>query len=289
MNTLQSSLHGRPPEIETQWNVLSLGAGVQSSTLALMAAKGEVGPMPDFAIFADTQSEPQHVHDWLDWLEEQLPFPVIRATAGSIEVDSVEIKARKSGVGSYTKSLIPAFMLAKDNSVGLLGRSCTLDYKIKPILKTVRKRCGITRGQKTLSVTQWIGISYDEVIRMKPSREKWSQHRWPLIEKEMRRGDCLAWMKANGYPEPPRSSCVFCPFHSDAEWRRLKNYAPEEFERAVRFEAELQRSKAASNNMKSVPFLHRSCVPLGGIDFSSEEDRGQMSMFGNECEGMCGV
>ena len=34
--------------------VLSLGAGVQSSTLALMAAKGEVTPMPDVAVFADT-------------------------------------------------------------------------------------------------------------------------------------------------------------------------------------------------------------------------------------------
>lgn len=33
---------------------LSLGAGVQSTTMALMAAHGEIGPMPDCAIFADT-------------------------------------------------------------------------------------------------------------------------------------------------------------------------------------------------------------------------------------------
>ena len=57
-------------------HVLSLGAGVQSSTLALMAAKGEVGPMPTAAIFADTQAEPASVYKWLDWLEAQLPFPV---------------------------------------------------------------------------------------------------------------------------------------------------------------------------------------------------------------------
>ena len=56
-------------------NVLSLGAGVQSSTMALMAAKGEITPMPDCAIFADTQAEPQSVYDYLDWLEKQLPFP----------------------------------------------------------------------------------------------------------------------------------------------------------------------------------------------------------------------
>ena len=38
--------------------ILSLGAGVQSSTLALMAATGETEHRPDAAIFADTQAEP---------------------------------------------------------------------------------------------------------------------------------------------------------------------------------------------------------------------------------------
>ena len=65
--------------------LLSLGAGVQSSTLALMAACGEISPMPDGAIFADTQSEPAAVYTYLDWLERQLPFPVYRVTAGSLK------------------------------------------------------------------------------------------------------------------------------------------------------------------------------------------------------------
>jgi hypothetical protein len=34
--------------------MLNLGAGVQSTALALMAAHGEIGPMPDCTIFADT-------------------------------------------------------------------------------------------------------------------------------------------------------------------------------------------------------------------------------------------
>lgn len=33
---------------------LSLGAGVQSTTMALMAPHGEIGPLPEVAIFADT-------------------------------------------------------------------------------------------------------------------------------------------------------------------------------------------------------------------------------------------
>lgn len=41
---------------------LSLGAGVQSTTMALMAAHGEIQPMPDCAIFADTGWEPKAVY-----------------------------------------------------------------------------------------------------------------------------------------------------------------------------------------------------------------------------------
>ena len=57
--------------------VLSLGAGVQSTTMALMAAVGELQPMPDCAIFADTQDEPAAVYRHLAWLMSGvLPFPV---------------------------------------------------------------------------------------------------------------------------------------------------------------------------------------------------------------------
>tara|TARA_R110001606_G_scaffold340650_1_gene488896 strand:- start:353 stop:583 length:231 start_codon:yes stop_codon:yes gene_type:complete len=57
--------------------ILSLGAGVQSSTLALMIEKGLV-PMIDAAIFADTGAEPKKVYEWLNWLEKQVSFPVLR-------------------------------------------------------------------------------------------------------------------------------------------------------------------------------------------------------------------
>jgi len=46
--------------------VLSLGAGVQSSTLALMVEKGEI-PKVDCGIFADVGGEPQTVYDHLEY------------------------------------------------------------------------------------------------------------------------------------------------------------------------------------------------------------------------------
>lgn len=286
------------PPPPTQWNVLNLGAGVQSSCLALMAAKGEITPMPDFAVFADTQAEPQSVYDWLDWLETQLPFPVYRVTNGSLTADQLTVSTRKKDTNNakagttYIKSLIPMFgQLPSGEVVAAIGRKCTSDYKIIPIQKEIKKRCGVTRGQKACTITQMIGISWDELQRIKTSREPWTQLRHPLIERRMTRQMCLDWMRNKGYPEPPRSACVYCPFHSDTEWRRLRDNEPSEFEKAIVFDSLLRRSyKQSDKTTRMEVYLHRSCKPLDEIDFDSDEQKGQQVWdFQAECEGMCGV
>ena len=256
-----------------------------------MAAKGEVGPMPTAAIFADTQAEPQSVYRWLDWLEKQLPFPVYRVTAGSLTDSSLKRHRNQKTGKPYYANLIPAFAKNSDGTAGLLGRTCTYRHKLIPILKKLRELAKIKRGQKTLGVISWIGISLDEVSRMKPSRDKWAQNRWPLIEKDMTRHDCLRWIEKNGYPKPPRSACTYCPFHSDHEWRTLKADSPDEFQSAVDFERALQRTHASvktEGKRQSAPFLHNSMIPLDEIDFSEDTTQGNLH-FHNECEGMCGV
>jgi hypothetical protein len=277
-------------------HLLSLGAGVQSSTLALMAARGEVRGYPKQihgAIFADTQDEPASVYKWLDWLEQEIcrspfPFPLYRVTAGKLSEESTRLFKSKDG-RTITRTSIP-FFTSDDGAAGKIpGRGCTADFKIKPILNKAKELAGVARGQKYISVIQWIGISLDEVHRMKPSRDPWAECAWPLVDMRMTRHDCLLWMQRNGYPKPPRSSCVFCPYHSNAEWRRLRDEEPEAFAAAVEFERRLQETKAATDNMRAVPYLHRSLVPLDKVDLSTLEDHGQMSLFGNECTGMCGV
>ena len=279
-----SDLLGSPIQL------LSLGAGVQSSTIALMAAVGEITPMPTAAIFADTGDEPANVYAWLDWLEKQLPYPVYRVQKGVISTDSLRILTSKKSGKKYLRTLIPAFTKQPNGSIGLLGRKCTRNYKVDMIIRKARELGAIKRGQKTIGVVQWIGISVDEAHRMKDSHVKWAENRWPLIEKNMTRKACLAWMKARGYPEPPRSACVYCPFHSDAEWRRLRDDEPLEFERAVKFEKDLQHAATKQEALTGVPYLTRRCVPLDTVDFDENKPGyEQLSMFGNECEGLCGV
>ncbi len=283
----------------TKYNVLSLGAGVQSSTLALMAAKGEIKPMPDFAIFADTQAEPEEVYNWLEYLKTQVPYPVYTVTHGDLTEDSLKVitKKRDTGKGvkvgeTYIRRLIPLFgIMPNGRKTAAIGRKCTADYKIRPIHKKIKELCNIKRGQKEAMVTQWIGISWDELQRMKDSRDPWAKHRWPLIERRMTRVQCLQWMKSNGYPEPPRSACFYCPFHSDEEWRRLRDKDPTNFAKAIDFDKNIRKKyKTADEDLRMEVYLHNSCKPLSEVDFDSDEDKGQQVWdFKAECEGMCGL
>lgn len=246
--------------------ILSLGAGVQSSTLALMMSKGEIEP-PAAAIFADTQWEPRKVYDWLDWLEKQLTFPVYRVTQGSLR-DAVMNQSNATG-GRFAS--VPWFM------PGAMGRrQCTREYKIDPIRRKMREIVG-KRGQAQVC----IGISLDEAHRMKPSRNLWQHHTWPLIDLRMTRADCLMWMERAGYPQPPKSSCLGCPYHSDAQWAEIKK-DPVEWANVMEVDAAIRDTP----KMLKQQFMHRSCKPIDEVEFTNKK---QPDMFINECEGLCGV
>lgn len=242
-----------------------------------MAAHGEITPMPDCAIFADTQWEPPAVYQWLCWLTQQLPFPVYRVTAGNLRQDTLN----RSNTTGGQFAAIPWFMRNRDGTESMGRRQCTNEYKLRPIQ---RKIVELTGGHKKAGCTLWIGISTDEAARMKPSRVQYIVNRWPLIEKRMNRNDCLRWMERYGYPMPPRSSCIGCPFHNDNEWRAIKA-DPESWKDAV----EVDQAIRHQPKFKKEQYAHRSLVPLDQVDFSTDEDRGQLNMFNNECEGMCGV
>ncbi len=117
----------------------------------------------------------------------------------------------------------------------MIRRQCTADYKLVPIRRKLRELVGLAgrRSPKWPVVEQWIGVSLDESLRMKPSAEDWQVNRWPLVERRMTRRDCLLWLARHGYPEPPKSACIGCPFHSDAAWRRLRDGDPDAWADAV--------------------------------------------------------
>lgn len=255
--------------------VLSLGAGVQSTTLALMAASGELGEMPDCAIFADTGWEPKAVYEHLEKLQEALPFPVHVVSAGDIRSDII----KRSNTTGQRFAAVPWFMKMPDGKPAMGRRQCTAEYKLRPIQKKIVE---LQDGKRKKGATEvWVGISTDEAIRMKPSRVQYIVNRWPLIEKRMNRNDCHKWLERFGW-SAPKSSCIGCPFHSNDQWRALTK---EEFADAV----EVDNAIRFQSGIKGQQFMHRSMIPLAEVDLRTHAEIGQPDLFLNDCEGMCGV
>ena len=259
--------------------VLSLGAGVQSTTVALMSASGELSKL-DAAIFADTHWEPKAVYAHLDWLQGQLSaagIPVYRVSAGNLRDDALS-----SVRGERNEFPGIPFHVTDATGKAMLRRQCTKRYKIAPI----RRKIGELGGSKKVphSVEQWFGISLDEIQRMRDSDVAYIVHRYPLVDLRMTRADCLRWLAERGYPEPPKSACIGCPFHNNEGWRRIKAQ-PEEWTDAVEFD----RAIRALPRVQGQAFLHSSARPLDEVDLRTREERGELNLFGNECEGMCGV
>lgn len=247
-------------------HIISLGAGVQSSTMALMAACGEITPMPKAAVFADTGDEPSEVYEYLSYLKPLLNFPVYEVKRSRLSDDLL----------LWGHSQIPAF---KEGKLG--KRQCTKHWKIEPVHKKMRELAGIT-NQRTqgIRVVAWLGISVDEVHRAKDSRDRWLESRFPLLERRMNRRDCLNWINSKGFKTPPKSACVYCPFRSRPQWKETKSKGGRDWELCISVSRKLEARGE---------FLTADCLPIDECDFSTEEERGQLNMFNNECEGVCGV
>lgn len=250
--------------------VLSLGAGVQSSTLLLMAVHGELEL--DRAIFADTQWEPKAVYDWLETLiplAEKAGIPVDVVTAGSLR----EVITSQ---GDRRFASIPLHVLNLDGQPGMLRRQCTDNYKLRPIRRRLRA-LGATRENP---ITIAIGISWDEFQRMRDSDIRYATHEYPLIERRMTRRDCVSWLTRHGYPEAPKSACIGCPFMDNRRWRELRNNRPDEWADAVAVDAAIRHN----HRIRGEAYLHRSLVPLPMVDLSTPQDHGQLDFLG-ECDG----
>ncbi len=266
-------------------NILSLGAGVQSTTVALLTLHQKLPPL-DHIIFADPGWESPTTYRHLEWLTDifrQHDIPIHTVSNGNIRNDLVcsDPKRRWPAPPVFSKY---------NGKTGQLLRQCTQHYKIQPIEQKVRQILNLrkrARWPKEHIVDQWIGFSRDEMVRMKASMRPAIRNVFPLVELGMTKGDCIEWLKRHDYRVPPKSSCIGCPYHSDAYWREMKTYQPNDWEDACTADACLRTIK--KRGIKGELFLHRSAQPLADVDLRNAEDEGQLSMFADECFGLCGT
>ena len=134
--------------------VISLGGGVQSSVMALMASQGAFDAIPDCAIFADTHWEPPSLYTHLDWLAERLGFPVYVVDNGRSLREDVKTFTNHSGNASFVD--LPVYLKGRDGgSDGMGRRQCTEHYKIRRAPGSAwveRSKCGTRLG-----VGRWLG------------------------------------------------------------------------------------------------------------------------------------
>ena len=250
--------------------VWSCGGGTQSAAIAALIVKGEL-PKPDLSVIADTGRE---ATDTWRFYEAKL-----RPALASVGVDLVRLPHSFDGKGWNTVDLysgkdgdtvIMPMFTAKIGR-GMLPKFCSNEWKSRPVQRFIRNH-GLKSGEI------WIGFSIDEFQRMKAADPdaKWN-HTYPLIDRRMSRGDCIALVESMGWGTPPRSACWMCPYRSDQEWLHLKRTDPLDFERAVKLEKKLQQRDADV-------YFHDSCQPLESVQFNEE----QGDMFDRPCaSGMC--
>jgi hypothetical protein len=248
----------RRPDLVT----LSLGAGVQSTTLALMACEGTL-PRPDVAIFADTGWEPRAVYDHLDKLAVELDaagIELLRVSNGNLRADALDPVHRYASV--------PYFVRNPDGSEGMGRRQCTSEYKLTPIRRKVRELLGakppnFRRVPTGKLAEQWVGFSVDEIGRVSDKGAvQYLRPRYPLLELDMSRKDCRRWLTSRGWGATVKSACIGCPFHGNRQWRELRDRHPDEWADAVAFDRDIRKGGARELPLNGEAFLHRSRVPL---------------------------
>jgi hypothetical protein len=307
---------------EPEFVYQAMGAGVQSTTIALLAAEGVI-PKPRFAVFSDTGWESQKVYDHLDKLDREVLAP-----SGISLVRVRKSNIRQDVSSPHSPDLIPLYIKnSKTGRNGITRRQCTSVYKIHPINRWVREQLGATvktvvckycngKGQRATPwlvtageqdfhgrcfpcegsgtrrlvghvrdrgawVVSYIGFSVDEIERVSASRERYVVNSFPLLDLGMSRDDCYDYLGDRGWGETVKSACIGCPFHSNAEWRKIKA-DPVQWADVVEVDASIRHLPGRD----SIGFLHGSRVPLEIADISTggDEELGSCSPFGCRSE-----
>jgi len=242
--------------------LLSLGAGVQSTTLALMACEGRLDRL-DGAIFADTGWEPKRVYDHLARLATEVldpaGVPLHVVSAGNLRDDSINPGHRYAS--------IPYFVRNPDGSEGMGRRQCTSEYKLSPIRRKVRELLGaeppdFKRVQRGRVAEEWVGFSADEIGRVNDHAPQYIRTRHPLIELGMDRRACERYLADRGWGKVAKSACIGCPYHGNRQWREIRDHYPAEWADAVAFDEAIRKGGARVLPLNGEAFLHRSRVPL---------------------------
>lgn len=199
-------------------DIMSYGMGVQSFTILALIANGKL-KKPDKLVIADMSPYEDESQAFTRTIAE----PIARSIGLTFEWLVPKKSLRDDLLRGWV--VTPFWWLDEKTGKPSLQsrRSCTVNKKVKLVNAII---------QRYMWDTVWLGISLDEQDRMRPfedeklTRGRMRTNYYPLIDLEMTRADCEAYLIQQGLPIPPKSACDICPFSSKI--RLLRNIAKDE-------------------------------------------------------------
>lgn len=258
---------------DKQLRTFSYGGGVQSTAALVFAAEGKI----DYRIFlfANVGEDSEHPKTLAYVRDVAIPY----ATEHGIELHEIRRITKKGNQETVLERLLGdnksvPIPVRGANGGPAFRRNCTVDFKIKVILKWLKQH-GASADNPAIT---GLGISIDEIQRMRIGSEPQQQLEYPLIDLHLTRAQCVEIIRKSGLPLPGKSSCYFCPYHTPTEWGRMKREEPDLFEKSVALERELNTKLKRIGHKKPV-WLTRFAKPLDqaigdqtAFDFSDEWD-----------------
>lgn len=203
---------------------ISYGGGVQTFGMLVMAKNGDLPFQIDGCIFSDTMAEfpetYEHIETHAKTICEEMGIPFVKVC---LEPGIIEGYKEKNALP------LPGF------------RSCTGNYKVRPIKTFFRERFAneIKNNRGEAVVRCLIGISTDEASRVVPREQqkpKYMENLFPFIDLDMSRKDIITYIEESGYPVPRKSGCFMCPYGNLKGFVNLRVGYPDLFQIAVEME-----------------------------------------------------
>lgn len=221
-------------------SVVSYGAGVNST--ALLIGLLEHGVKPSAILFSDTGGEFPATYEYIDtfsaWLERQ-GFPPV-----------TKVKNETSLHGTLEQECLTNQTLP---SLAFGFKGCSVKWKRQPMDRWVKRwPAAMAEFEHGRRVERLIGIDAGEAHRGKIPDDKWFFYRFPLIEWDWDREECVAAIGRHGLPLPRKSSCTFCPATKKVEVIELAAEHPEAFARAVAIEKSFLNGPHSGGTVKGL-------------------------------------
>lgn len=205
---------------------VSHGGGRQTVAMLVLRAQGRIPH--DLFLFANVGDRAENP----DTLAYHRDIAVPYAREHGIELREVRWVDRTGRTRDLYDDLLRqdrSLSIPLRDSGGFGPRKCTARYKIEVVARELR-RLGATLDDPAEIA---VGFSVDEIERASttPARQQWTRRTYPLLELGLRLADCMRLIAAAGLPIPPKSSCSFCPFQSQAQWNDQRTRHPALFAR----------------------------------------------------------